>query len=68
MTYRIYVRWPKQKVSHKTTTDSKKVADAAWDELKNTQWEGENKPIGLTYSHNGTQVDYVDLSDSAGNL
>jgi hypothetical protein len=62
MTYRVYVRWPGQRVTHKTNTESKAIADAAWEELKGIKWEGENKPVGLTYSCNGEQVDYVDLT------
>jgi hypothetical protein len=61
-TYRVYVRWPGQRATNKTTTDSKSVADYAWDELNSLQWDQE-KPIGLAYSQNGKQVEYVDLSE-----
>jgi hypothetical protein len=66
MTYRVYVRWPRQKVSNKTNTESKEVADAAWNELKQLLWNGKQKPIGLVYSCNGKQLNYIDLTDSSG--
>lgn len=62
MTYRIYARWPGQKVTHKTNTESKTVADVAWEELKQIEWEADNMPIGLAYNCDGEKVDYVDLS------
>jgi hypothetical protein len=60
--YRIYARWLGQKVSDKTVTESKVVADFAWAELRRLSWNGEAKPIGLTYTCNGKQVDYIDLT------
>ena len=60
--YRIYARWLGQKVSDKTVTESKAVADFAWAELRRLSWNGEVKPIGLTYTCNGKQVDYIDLT------
>ncbi len=62
-TYRVYVRWPGQRATDKTTTESKAVADFAWDELNSLQWPDQPKPIGLAYSLNGKQVDYVDLPE-----
>ena len=61
-TYRIYARWAGQKVTDKTVTESKPVADFAWEELRRVSWNGEIKPIGLTYTCNGKQVDYIDLT------
>jgi len=63
MTYRVYVRWPGQKVTHKTNTESKAVADAAWEELKNIEWPDDDKPDGLAYTCDGKQIYYVDLED-----
>jgi hypothetical protein len=63
MTYRVYARWPKQRVSHKTNTTSKAIADAAWEELLSLQWEKGNRPLGLAYTHNGDQIEYIDLTD-----
>jgi hypothetical protein len=68
MTYRVYVRWPGQRVTKKTITASKAIADTAWHDLKRMVWPGKHKPIGLAYSLNGAQVDYVDLSDSVSHL
>ncbi len=65
MTYRVYVRWPKQRTSHKTVTPSKEVADAAWDELLSTSWDKDNRPIGLAYTQDGKQLDYVDLEEKS---
>jgi hypothetical protein len=62
MTYRLYARYADQSVTHKTNTESKAVADAAWEELKRIKWDADNKPIGLAYNCNGEKVDYVDLS------
>lgn len=33
MTHRVYLRWPPQRVTDKTTTESKSVAQFAYDEL-----------------------------------
>ena len=65
MTYRVYVRWPGQKVSNKTNTESKEVADTAWNELKQLRWDDKQKPIGLVYSCNGKQLNYIDLTDNS---
>jgi hypothetical protein len=65
-TYRIYARWAEQKVTDKTVTESKAVADFAWEELRRLSWNGEVKPIGLTYTCNGKQVDYIDLTPGVG--
>jgi hypothetical protein len=68
MTYRVYVRWPNQRVSLKTSTASKAVADAAWAELKLLEWKDDNKPVGLAYTfrENGkakpVQVEYIAIS------
>jgi hypothetical protein len=47
-TYRIYARWAEQKVTDKTVTENKAVADFAWEELRRLSWNGEVKPIDLT--------------------
>jgi len=63
MTYRVYVRWPGQRTSNKTVTPSKAVADAAWDELTSKSWPKGNTPLGLAYTHDGKQVEYIDLEN-----
>jgi hypothetical protein len=60
-TYRIYARWAGQKVTDKTVTESKAVADFAWEELQRMREDYNFKPIGLTYTCNGKQMNYVDL-------
>jgi hypothetical protein len=60
-TYRIYARWAGQKVTDKTVTESKAVADFAWEELQRMLENYDFKPIGLTYTCNGKQMNYVDL-------
>lgn len=62
MKYKVYVRWPGQRVTDKTTTESKAVADAAWTNLANSQWNDGRRPLGFAYTGDGKQVDYVDLS------
>ena len=66
LTYRIYARWLGGRVSNKTVTESKTVADFAWNELRQLSWNGAVKPIGLTYTCNGKQLDYVDLTPGGG--
>jgi hypothetical protein len=61
-TYRIYARWPENKVSDKTVTESKAVADFAWNQLQAWAWPENAKPLGLTFTCNGKQLGYVDLS------
>ena len=50
------------KVSNKTNTESKEIADAAWNELQQLLWTGKQKPIGLVYSCEGKQLNYIDLT------
>ena len=65
-TYRIYARWAGQKVTDKTVSECKPVADFAWAELRRLSLNKEVKPIGLTYTCNGKQVDYIDLTPGVG--
>jgi hypothetical protein len=60
MTYRVYARWPEQRVSHKTVTESKQIAELAYDELLNTKWE--TPPKGIAFSDNGKTYKYFDFS------
>lgn len=68
MTYRIYARWPEGKVSDKTTTESRSVADFAWAELSKKRWKENNRPEGLTFTFREgdkkkpVQIDYVDFT------
>jgi hypothetical protein len=58
MTYRIYARWPGQKVTDKTVTESRKVADFAFQELVDRQWPADARPLGIAYTQDGKQLDY----------
>lgn len=62
-TYRVYVRWPGNKITHKTTTVSKAAAEVAWQELLLTSWERQCRPLGLAYTCDGKQVHYVNISE-----
>ena len=75
MTFRIYVRWPDQRVSDKTVSESRSVADFAYAELSR---QGEDLKtrgaLGIAFSQDGKQVSYVRLnlgdregSEQAGN-
>lgn len=56
MTYRVYLRWPNQKVTDKTATESKAVAEFAFDELtKRLDVAG---ALGITFTENGRQLRY----------
>jgi hypothetical protein len=63
MTYRIYVRWPDQRVSDKTSTESRPVADFALEELRQRadalRAEG---ALGVACSLDGKQLEYLELN------
>lgn len=46
--------------------ESKKVADFVCDELRRVCWDEAVGPIGLTYTCNGKQMDYIDLTTGVG--
>lgn len=59
MTFRIYVRWPDQSTSYKTSTESRTVADFAFQELVAMADELAAKgALGISYTNNGRQVEY----------
>jgi hypothetical protein len=65
MTYRVYVRWPGQKVSDKTVTESRAVADLAYQELiTRTDWPGGTRPLGVAYTQDGKQVAYLNFEEA----
>lgn len=55
MTYRVYLRWPEQRVSDKTTTESETVATLAWQELVGRQ-DLKGKAVGVAFSKDGKQI------------
>ena len=64
MTFRIYVRWPSQRVTDRTTTESRGVADTAFSDLKARTSELEEAgAVGIAFTENGAQLDYVRLND-----
>ena len=50
MTYRVYLRWPEQKVSDKTVTKSRELADLAY-ELLVARQDLAAKPVVLAFTH-----------------
>jgi len=63
-TFRIYVRWPSQRVSNKTTTEEDAVAKFAFDELsKRAEDFRQQGALGITLSADGKQVNYVRLAE-----
>lgn len=61
MSHRIYVRWPGQRTSDKTTKDSQAVADFAYRELQ--QRQDLVGALGITWTHEDRQVAYHPLSE-----
>ena len=65
MTYRVYVRWPGQKTSHKTASESISIAQAAFDEITdNAARFIEQGALGVTFTKNGKQVNYHQFTDA----
>lgn len=64
MTFRVYLRWPAQRVSDKTTTDSRAVADLAFRELEaNAAKLASQGALGISYTEDGKQIDYRRFGD-----
>jgi hypothetical protein len=61
MKYRVYARWPQQRVSHKTVTSSLAVAEAAFAELKAIPWSV-HRPIGIAFSDGQKTLKYLPLT------
>jgi hypothetical protein len=65
MTYRVYLRWPAQKVTDKTVTESRSVAELAYKELvTRTDWPSDVKPLGVAFTEDGKQLAYYNFVDS----
>lgn len=68
MTYRVYLRWPAQKVTDKTITESRTVAELAYEELiTRTAWPADAKPLGVAFTQDGKQLAYHNFTDSEKN-
>lgn len=66
MTHRVYVRWPDQRVTEKTTTESRRVAEAAVDELKErAQGLLAEGALGIAWTEDGKQVAYLPFAPGA---
>lgn len=64
MTFRVYVRWPDQRITDKTTTESRAVAELAFGELEvNCQKLVSQGALGITLTQNGKQLKYRDLTE-----
>lgn len=66
MTFRVYVRWPHQRVSQKTSTESRAVADIAFTELRNSSDVLKRQgALGIAFSEDGKSLDYLPLNEDA---
>jgi hypothetical protein len=65
MTHRIYLRWPGQQVSDKTTTESKAVAQFAFDELIARQ-DLIGQQVDVAWTADGKQQAYHSFAQPAG--
>ena len=62
MTFRVYLRWPGQKVSDKTVTESKEVAELAYNQLVNREY-GKQQPLGVAFTEDGKQIRYHNFDE-----
>lgn len=68
MTYRVYLQWPAQKVTDKTVTESRAVAELAYRELiTRTDWPADAKPLGVAFTQDGKQLAYHNCTYSKTN-
>jgi hypothetical protein len=64
VTYRVYLRWPAQKISNRTSTESRTVAQGAFDELSaDAQRYTEQGAIGIALTLDGKQLQYHELAE-----
>lgn len=64
--FRVYVRWPKQRTSDRTNTDSMSTAAYAFDDLvsRRDQLAGDGA-LAIVMSNGSERVEYVELAESA---
>lgn len=67
LSHRVYVRWPDQRVSDRTSTDSSAVAKLAFSELM-SKGHGlfEDGALSILMSVDGERVEFVDLAAEFG--
>lgn len=63
MTFRVYVRWPGQRVSNKTSTESRAAAQVAFDELAARSDLDTSGALGVAFSEDGQQLSYHKFRD-----
>jgi hypothetical protein len=67
MTFRVYVRWPGQRTSDKTSTTSREVAEAAFRQLRDQAQDLRARgALGIALTHDRKQVDYLNLLRDVG--
>ncbi len=59
-TYRIYLRWPGQRVSNKTVTPDREVAEHA---LNRLCYDYCGQDVAAVMTCNGKQLSYLELTD-----
>ena len=60
MTFRVYLRWPEQKTTDKTTTEDPEVAKLAFDRLKErTDLYGQE--VGIAFTQDNKRIEYFDF-------
>ncbi len=62
MTHRVYLRWPGQEVTQKTTTESRTVAEFAFLQLCEQPAAILIEAVGISWTENGRHVDYVEMT------
>ncbi len=63
MAFRVYVRWPGQRVTHQTTTPSSRIAAAAYAQLaQEANVHGSRGALGIALTENGHQRTYLKLA------
>ena len=66
MTFRVYLRWPRQRVTDKTSTESRVVAEAAFADLvKQAEVFAAKGALGISLTEDGRQLGYHKLADEA---
>ena len=60
MGFKVYLRWPNSRVSHKTSTPSREVAEAAFAELL-AMGELQGQEVGASFTEDGQNIAYFDF-------
>lgn len=66
-THRVYLRWPPQRTSDKTTTESAEVAAFAFTELKNRP-DLAGKDVAVAWTCDGQQLAYHVFSNALSSI